>query len=214
MNAPMIYELQRPKTIDPNKKYPALFVMHGIGSNEQNMLSLVHGMEEQFFIFSIRGHLPQPPGYAFFTIQGYGKPHREVFDQAIGKLTSFIEYATEQYPVEQSQLYLLGFSQGAILSLTLGLTLGDRIKGIVALSGYIPGFVKEEYGKQSVDHMSLFISHGEMDQVLPYEWGVANHEYYQGLGASVTFKSYQDGHTVSIQNLHDFQQWLLASLTK
>ena len=42
----------------------------------------------------------------------------------------------------------MGFSQGAILSMTLGLKLGNRIKGIIALSGYIPAFVKEEYDIQ------------------------------------------------------------------
>ncbi|MEH7123404.1 esterase [Bacillus sp. JJ1773] len=214
MNSPMVYELRRPKEVAPNKTYPALFVMHGIGSNEQNMLSLVNGLEEEFFIFSIRGHLEHPPGFAFFTIQGYGRPHREVFDQAITNLTSFIEYASDQYPLDSSQLYLMGFSQGAILSMTLGLTLGERIKGIIALSGYIPGFIKEEYDVKPVHNMSLFISHGEMDQVLPYEWGVANKEYFQALGASVTFKTYQEGHTVSLQNFQDYMKWLQDSLKK
>jgi phospholipase/carboxylesterase len=209
-----VYELRRPEKIDPNKQYPALFVMHGIGSNEQNMLSLVNGIEEQFFIFSIRGHLEHPPGFAYFTIQGYGKPHRDVFDQAIGKLTGFIDDAIKQYPLDIRNLYLLGFSQGAILSMTLGLTLGERIKGIVALSGYIPGFVKDEYKVNSVDQMSLFISHGEMDQVLPYDWGVESNEYFRRLGADVTFKSYHEGHTVSLQNFQDYKNWLLDSLEK
>jgi phospholipase/carboxylesterase len=173
------------------------------------MLSLINGLEEHFFIFSIRGSLKQSPGYAYFTIQGYGKPHKEVFDQAVTKLTSFIEYASKQYPLNLSQLYLLGFSQGAILSMTLALILGDRIKGVVALSGYIPGFVKEEYEIKPVDKTSLFISHGDMDQVLPYDWGVANSEYFKSLGAKVTFKTYHEGHAVSMQNMKDFTEWFL-----
>ena len=214
MNSPMIYELRRPAQTEPGKTYPALFLMDGIGSNEQNMLSLVNGLEDRFYIFSIRGHLPQPPGYAFFTIQGYGKPHREVFDEGIRKLTSFIDYACEDYPLDESQLFLLGFSQGAILSMTLGLTLGSRIKGIIALSGYIPAFVKEEYQIQSVDNLSLFISHGVLDQVLPFDWGVANNEYFSGLGADVTFKTYQEGHTVSMDNHRDFMNWLMEKVEK
>jgi len=214
MNSPMIYELRRPAQTEPGKTYPALFLMHGIGSNEQNMLSLVNGLEDRFYIFSIRGHLPQPPGYAFFTIQGYGKPHREVFDEGIRKLTSFIDYACGEYPLDESQLFLLGFSQGAILSMTLGLTLGSRIKGIIALSGYIPAFVKEEYAIQPVDNLSLFISHGEMDQVLPFDWGLANNEYFSGLGADVTFKTYKEGHSVSLDNHRDFMNWLMEKVEK
>ncbi|PLS17411.1 esterase [Bacillus sp. M6-12] len=214
MNSPMIYELKKPSQIVPNKTYPALFVMHGMGSNEKNMLSLVDGLEDTFYIFSVRGHLSQPPGFAYFTIQGYGKPDRQVFDYGISQLTSFIDYATEQYPIDASQLYLLGFSQGAIVSMTLGLTLENRIKGIIALSGYIPGFVKEEYSLKPVDKLSLFISHGELDNILPYEWGLDSNEFFRQLGANVTFQSYKEGHTVSLKNQQDFTKWLLNDLEK
>lgn len=210
----MIYEIRKPRELDPKKTYPAIFVMHGIGSNEQNMLSLVEGLEDQFYIFSIRGHLSQPPGFAYFTIQGYGKPHREVFDEGVSKLSSFIDYAEKEYPLDKSRLFLLGFSQGAILSMTLALTLGNKINGVIALSGYIPQFVKEDYNIKPVDQLSLFISHGEMDQVLPYEWGVANEEYFRGLGSNVTFKTYQEGHTVSLKNKQDFTKWLIDNSGK
>jgi phospholipase/carboxylesterase len=212
MDAPMIYDLRKPKQVDPNKTYPALFLIHGIGSNEQNMFPLVEGLEEQFYIFSIRGPLTQPPGFAYFTIEGYGKPHREVFDQAVSQLTGFIDYASEQHPLDRSQLYLLGFSQGAILSMSLALTLGNQIKGIVALSGYIPKIVTEDYDLKPVDRLSAFISHGEMDQILPYQWGVEAQEYFKQLGANVSFHSYQEGHTVSLQNQQDFKKWILDGL--
>lgn len=212
MNSPTIYELRKPSQIEPNKTYPAIFVMHGMGSNEQNMLPLVKGLEDTFYIFSVRGPLAQPPGFAYFTIQGFGKPHREVFDHAISELTAFIDYATDSYPINPNSLYLLGFSQGAILSMTLGLTLGNRIKGIVALSGYIPGFVKEEYNIKPVNQLSLFISHGKFDNVLPYEWGVESHEFFQGLGSQVTFQSYSEAHTISLENQQDLMKWILADL--
>ncbi|MBP0727219.1 esterase [Bacillus sp. RG28] len=214
MEAPMIYELRRPKNFQEGETYPAIFVMHGIGSNEQNMLSLVNGLDDSFFIFSIRGHLSQPPGFAYFTIQGFGKPHREVFDEGVNKLTSFIDYASEQYPIDLNRLYLLGFSQGAILAMTLGVTLGNKIKGIVALSGYIPLFVKEEYNIDPGENLSVFISHGKMDQVLPFGWGIENVDFFNKLGIPVTFKEYAEGHTVSNENLQDFHQWLLDDLQK
>jgi phospholipase/carboxylesterase len=209
MDAPMIYDLRKPKSVDPDKTYPALFLIHGIGSNEQNMFPLVEGLEEQFYVFSIRGPLAHPPGFSYFTIEGYGKPHRDVFDQAVSRLTSFIDYASEQYSLDRSQLYLLGFSQGAILSMSLALTLGNQIKGIVALSGYIPKIVTEDYDVKPVSELSVFLSHGEMDQILPYEWGVEAQEYFNQLGAKVSFHSYQEGHTVSLQNQRDFKKWIL-----
>lgn len=209
MEAPMLYELRRPNPAKPEKKYPALFVMHGIGSNELNMLPLVEDLKENFYIFSIRGHLPQTTGYAYFTIQGYGKPHRESFDDGMDQLSKFIQYASDTYPLDLNEIYLLGFSQGAISAMTLGITLGDKIKGIVALSGYIPLFVKEEYPVQTGSHLNAFVSHGEYDQILPYEWGKENVEYFKRLGVPVTFKTYPEVHTISTENMKDIQAWLL-----
>ena len=210
MSAPLIYEMRRPNDLDPTKSYPALFIMHGMGSNEKDMMSLVSGFEEQFFIFSIRGPLAQPPGFAFFTIEGYGKPHRQAFDLAVEQVIGFKDWATGEYPVDKDQIYLLGFSQGAILSMTVGLV--TDVKGIVALSGYIPEFIKTEFKDKSMNNLSLFISHGEVDQVLPFEWGQASRDYFQQLGADVTFRNYPSPHTVSMQNYQDFEKWLLDSL--
>ena len=95
MKNQLIYELRTPEHIEPGKKYPVIFLLHGMGSNEQNMMSLVSGIEKELFVFSIRGPIQQPPGYAFFTIQGFGNPHRDVFDSAVNKLENFIEYAVK-----------------------------------------------------------------------------------------------------------------------
>ncbi|WP_349654938.1 dienelactone hydrolase family protein [Neobacillus sp. 114] len=214
LKSSLTYSLLKPEQVDPDKSYPALFLMHGMGSNEQDLLPLVAGLEEKFFIFSIRGPLVQPPGFAFFTIEGFGKPDRHVFDETVGMISNFIDDVLAEYPVDPNQLYLAGFSQGAILSMSLAIKLGNRIKGIAALSGYIPRFVKEEYEKNPVEELSLFISHGEFDQILPYQWGVENDEYFRSLGAKVAFHSYPAGHTVSLKNQQDFTQWLINKLEK
>lgn len=213
MESSLYYEFRKPNKIDPHKTYPALFMMHGMGSNEQNMFPLVQGLEEQMFIFSIRGPISNGQGFSFFTIEEYGKPHRDIFQQSLRELTQFIEYASKQYPIDQSQLFLLGFSQGSILSMSLALTLGNRIKGIVALSGYLPKHIlREEYDIQSVEGLSVFISHGEVDGILPYEWGVEAQEYFKELNANVSFHSYPEGHSVSVQNQQDFKKWIQDQL--
>ncbi|WP_223635611.1 alpha/beta hydrolase [Planococcus sp. 4-30] len=212
MSAPLIYEMRGPNDLDPTKTYPALFIMHGMSSNEKDMLSLVSGFEEQCFIFSIRGPLAQPPGFAFFTIEGYGKPHRHAFDRAVEQVIGFVDWTKDEYPVDKAQIYLMGFSQGAILSMTVGLKTENPVKGIVALSGYVPAFVKTEFRDKSMKGLSLFISHGEMDQALPFEWGEASRDYFQQLRADVTFKNYPSPHTVSMENYQDFNKWLSDSL--
>ncbi|RLL47768.1 esterase [Oceanobacillus piezotolerans] len=208
MNATLHYEIRKPANIQSGKQYPALFLIHGMGSNEQDLLPLTHGLEESCFVFSIRGPIDQPPGYAFFTIEGFGKPHRSSFDEAISKLIQFIDYTCEEYPIESDKLYLMGFSQGAILSMSLGLVLGDkRVKGIAALSGYIPEIVKKDYDKKPVGEISIFISHGEQDPALPFTWAPESVRVYSEMGANVTFRKYQAGHTVTQENYQDLRKW-------
>jgi len=212
MNNSLDYTIHLPDDLEKGKKYPVIYAMHGLGSNEENILGLVRELRNDFILIGIRGPLQQGNGFAYFTIQGYGNPHREVFDKSIKLLESFIEYAGKTYPIDQDHQYLLGFSQGAILSMTLALTLGNKVKGIVALSGYIPKFVKEEYPIKSVENVSIYLSHGEYDHIFPLTIGKENEEYFKSRSKHVRFTSYLTGHEVSQENQQDFTQWIYNDL--
>jgi len=208
MSAPLSYEVRLPDNFDPELKYPVIFALHGMGANEQNMLSLLEDINKDFIVIAIRGNLPQGNGYSYFYIQSIGNPERELFDQAVQQLEQFIRYATDKYPIDPSKRYLLGFSQGAILSMTLALTMGEQIKGIVALNGYIPTFVQAEYPIKPIPNMSVFISHGEHDPIFPLQRGDANYEYFRKASDHVAYKVYATGHEVSGANIQDFTKWL------
>jgi len=212
MKSPLEYKILLPANMEEGKKYPVIYVMHGIGSNEENILGLVQELRNDFILIGIRGSLQQGNGFAYFTIQGFGNPHREVFDRSIELLESFIEYASKTYPIDETHQYLLGFSQGAILSMTLALTLGNKIKGIVALSGYVPKFVKEEYPIKPIDEVSVYISHGEFDPIFPLQIGKENEEFFKGRNNHIRFTSYPVGHEVSYENQKDFIHWIYQDL--
>ncbi|OES43419.1 alpha/beta hydrolase [Domibacillus iocasae] len=205
----MHYALHQPAQVEEGRQYPAIFLMHGLGSNEQDLLPLLDELED-VYVFSMRGPLSQPPGFAFFTIQGFGNPHRPVFEETVEKITAFIDYACSHYPVDSERLYTMGFSQGAILAMTLGLSLNGRIKGAAALSGYIPSFVQEAYAEKLAYPLSLFISHGEMDSIFPLAWGEANAEFFRERGADVVFHIDSSGHAVSHAVQKNLIQWFQA----
>lgn len=212
MQSPFVFELKKPTYLKENKKYPALFMMHGMGSNEQNLLPLVEGFQETMFIFSLRGPFIQPPGYAFFRMEELGKPDRQSFVDTINKIDDFLKFIIQSYPIDEKQVYLLGFSQGAMLATSLSIKMSDSIKGVVALSGYIPSFVQDEYREQPLQNLHLFLSHGEQDPVLPFQWGVSSYNYLKEHGANITFKSYPAGHWVTQENFEDIRSWLSEAL--
>ncbi len=92
--------------------------------------------------------------------------------------------------------------------MTLALTMGSQLKGIVALNGYIPDFVKTEYSLRGITDVSIFASHGEYDSVFPVRIGHETAAYLQEQTERVTFKLYPTDHGVSEENQHDLLEWI------
>lgn len=92
--------------------------------------------------------------------------------------------------------------------MTLALTMGEQLKGIIALNGYIPDFVKTEYSLRSIKDVSVFASHGEYDSVFPVRIGHATAAYLKDYTEHLTFKLYPTDHGVSEVNQVDFLKWI------
>lgn len=208
MTAPYSYDVQLPAGMVEGRRYPVIFTLHGKGSNERNMLNLVSPLADAFIIIGIRGDRVLGNGYQYYDLKSLGNPIREQFDEAMTRLTAFIDHATAAYPIDPGRRYVLGFSQGAILAMSLALTMGDALRGIVALSGYVPEFVKTEYALRSVADVAMFISHGEFDSVFPVAIGHANRDYFRKLTSKLQFSTYGTDHGVSPENQEDFVKWL------
>ena len=206
MKSPFIFTHTAPKIV--TDKQPAIFLLHGMGSHEEDLPQLVQEFEDSHHIFSLRGPIEFDPGYAFFTMEEEGKPIRVIFDDVLTYIQNFIYEAIEEYGLDKEGIYVLGFSQGAVLAQSLALTMGEMIRGIVALSGYVPDFVKTEYRKRSVDHLNIFISHGDYDYIIPPQWGAESRDYFESQGANVAFKTYSDGHGVTPENRKDLIMFL------
>lgn len=199
--------------INTGEKQPAIFLLHGLGSNEQDLLQLVEAFEGSCHIFSLQGPIKHSPGYAFYTFEEEGFPTREVFDKVIQFTQAFIFEAISEFDLDMEKIYVVGFNQGAVVAQTLALVMGSAIRGTAALSGFIPEFVAVEYNKLPLDKSKIFISHGEYDYVYPFAWGEGSAAFFKDLGAEVTFKVYPDGHGVNPQNLKDLAAFIAADIS-
>lgn len=208
MNSPYEYSIHFPSNMEDGKNYPVVFALHGIGYNEQDMLALVEDLKEEFILIGVRGNLTYQNGYAYYFLKSYGNPERELFDSSMKNLQAFIEYASKKYPIDPERKYLIGFSQGAILSMSLALVLGDEMKGIVAMNGYVPSFVPEEYPVRSIKHMSVFITQGETDEIFPLHVGQENYDYLRLIAGSVKYTIYPAGHEITTEIQKDVVTWL------
>lgn len=194
--------------------YPTIFCLHGIGHTENHMLQVVEDLKDECILIGIRGHLPYENGYCYYELKGYGNPVRPLFDKAVDKLIDFMEDISNKYPIDPQQRYLIGFSQGAILSMTLALMLGEKIKGIVPMNGYIPNFVKKEYPIKSIEHLSVFHCQGDTDPIFPLHIGFENDTYLRKNAHKVKCSIYPNGHKISENAKQDVINWLRYEISQ
>lgn len=212
--APLSLEhLIRPNTV-PSENPPVLFMLHGYGSNEEDLFSFAAELPAELFIISIRApYTLEPFGFAWYAINfdaAYGKWSDD--QQAIEsreKIVAFIDDACKSYNVDKTQVTLLGFSQGTILSYAVALSYPEKIKNVIALSGYInKGILKEDYKDSDHSGLNIYASHGQVDQVIPVEWAQRAPEFLKSREISHHYEEFPVGHGVAPQNFYSFKNWL------
>lgn len=206
MISDFIYKVSEP-TNKNKESYPAIFLMHGMGSNENDLPSIVKEMEKDYYIFSLRGPISQGPGFAFFTIERIGKPHPDPYYRILNDIQNFIEEATNHYPLDKQKMYLLGFSQGAIISQSLAALLGNKLAGIVSLGGYLPDLVLEEKKDVTMEGLRVFLAHGIQDNIIPFVWSEKSKDYFESVGAEVHYYPYTGGHFVTPQLVEQIEEY-------
>ncbi|MEO0572365.1 MAG: alpha/beta fold hydrolase [Bacteroidota bacterium] len=215
MNAvPLSLEhLIQPNTV-PSDTPPVLFMLHGYGSNEEDLFSFATELPAELFIISVRAPYPlEPFGHAWYAINfdaAFGKWNDD--QQAIesrGKIVTFIDEACRAYGVDKTNVTLLGFSQGTILSYAVALSYPEKVKNVIALSGYInEGILKEDHERKDCSHLSIYASHGQVDQVIPVEWAQRAPEFLKKKGVTYLYEEFPVGHGVAPQNFYSFKSWL------
>lgn len=213
MSLSLEYIIKEPKVI--LEKNPLLLLLHGYGSNEEDLFSFSSELPENYYIVSARAPYPLPPyGNAWYAIDFDANMNKFSNDeQAIESrdlILTFIDELLEKYPIDQNNINLIGFSQGAILSYAIALSYPQKINKVVALSGYFnQNIMKDGYENNDFSKLSFFVSHGSVDQVIPVEWARKNPEVLNLLNVKNEYHEYNVGHGVAPQNFFDFKRFLI-----
>ncbi len=197
---------------------PLLLLLHGIGSNEADLFGLSAQLDERFFVVSVRAPIVLGPGaFGWFNIEF--TPAGLVADlvqarSSLGLLAHFIDELLAAYPVDPRGVYLGGFSQGAMMSLSLTLTQPDKLAGVVAMSGRFPAQLFEQAAAPAaLTGLPILVTHGLYDPVLPIQYGREIRDRLTALPVALTYREYPMGHEVSLASLQAVTGWLSATLT-
>jgi len=206
------YIVREPNTQTQNTSL--LILLHGYGSNEEDLFSFATELPEDLIIVSAKA--PQNLGfgsYAWYTIN-FNNTQDKFSDiseaiEARDKIATFIDEIQERYNIKPNKTFLLGFSQGTILSYAIALNYPEKVQKIIALSGYInPELLPNNIETIDYSDLDVFSSHGSVDQVIPVSWAQKSPYFLDKLAIKNSYKEYPVGHGVAPQNFYDFKKWI------
>ena len=200
--------------------------MHGLGADGNDFPPIIPELKLPTtagirFIFP---HAPMMPvtcnnGYvmrAWFDILSMAGGKRDVNAETVVASVELIRglIARENARgMPSSNIVLAGFSQGAAMAYTLGLTHPEPLAGMIAMSGYIPTpqWVEQHY-QASNRHVPIFAAHGDYDDVLPIALGEAARDLAMQLNDAVEWHTWPMPHTLCLEEVLAIGEWLTARL--
>jgi len=209
------YLIKEPKIV--LDKNPMLLLLHGYGSNEEDLFSLASELPEEYYVISARAPYDMMYGsYAWYAIN-FGADESKFSDieqaqQSRDLIVNFIDELVDKYPIDAKNVTLVGFSQGCILSYAVALSYPQKIQRVIAMSGYFNAKIAvESFAQNDFSNLKIFASHGSVDQVVPVDWARKVAPALQQLGIDIVYEEYPVGHGIAQQNFYDFKNWLIQT---
>lgn len=207
------YLMQLPA--ETSKHAPVIILLHGYGSNEKDLFDLRSFFPKNYIVISVRApySLSTGGGYQWYesaTINGKRDGKKDQLDNSRQLITTLITQVVKKYKADAKNVYVMGFSQGAIMSYQVGLTDPAAVKGIGVLSGTIFNSLKPMVkASPELNRLRIFISHGTADERIPFNDGKAASDYLKSIGLKPEFHAYDGmGHQINKEVLKDLLAWL------
>uniref|UniRef100_UPI004048CE39 alpha/beta hydrolase n=1 Tax=Roseivirga sp. TaxID=1964215 RepID=UPI004048CE39 len=199
---------------DSVAKSPLLILLHGHGSNENDLFSLSNSVPNNWIVASVRGPYQMAENsyrwYDVKMVNGKIVINIDEEERSRKKLMQLIAEMTQKYNVDNEKIVVAGFSQGANMAQSLGLGEPNLITGFGVLSGR---FVEEfsPYISKSITlkNSKAFIAHGSGDTMLPKTYASENITKLKELGIQITYCEDSNGHSISTKQWSEFAKWLL-----
>ncbi len=204
------YRLRLPAPAKPTK---LLVLLHGVGGNETNLLNLADGIDPDTLVVLGRGPLQMGgPQFAWFRVSFTANGPQispEEAERSRTLLITLLQQLQQQHGIAPTQTVIAGFSQGGIMSASVGLSSPESVRGFGLLSGRIlPELEPVIASKERLSTLTAFLSHGEQDNTLPVHWAHRSDALLTQLGVPHSLKLYAMDHGISAAMQADFVKWL------
>jgi len=195
-------------------KTEVLVMLHGITSNADRLKPYGEVLNPDALLISLEAPIVlSTDSFAWFSLDFSREGSFHHWDEAKKSLTlleKLFDEISEQFKIPAHQISLLGFSQGAIM--TLGLLLGGKhnLGAYYVYAGTIlPEFLSigRSIQTSTLKRRPVFLGHGALDRVLPVHLAHVTAAFLNSLAANYNFKSYPVNHDISWDYIDDAKIW-------
>ena len=201
------------KSNNTNEKSGSIFMFHGYGSNKEDLFSLEQYLPQSHTIISLEAPLKLPfGGFSWFDIDysdvienNLDKRYKEI-NESIDGLLNNIDKHIETENLNESDVSILGFSQGGSICWKLGLDFSNKFRRVIPLSSFIhPSYLNDDLNDYK--GLEIYSSHGTLDEVIPIS---LVEKYIESLAKNnnLVFDRFEAGHTISQMNLLSLINWI------
>ena len=190
-------------------------LLHGYGANGADLIGLAPAVQQILPTMSFIA--PDAPdmcaqnsaGFEWFDLDDFSPAARQRgAAYAWPKLSAFLASVTETHQIGYDQLVLIGFSQGAAMSLHAALQLEEAIHAVIGFSGFLPHSNPKNHGATCPIHLV----HGDCDPVVPIQASVQAQSTLQALGFQISLHQCAGlTHGINDEGLHSAVKFLQNS---
>jgi phospholipase/carboxylesterase len=200
------------KPAQSTKPKSLVVLLHGVGGSETHLVDFADALGPDILAIMPRGPLTLGAGqYAWFRVNFTSTGpviNAMEAEQSRQTLLKFVQQLQSAYGIAPEKTVIAGFSQGGILSASVGLSAPALVAGFGILSGRIlPELAPHIADKTHLKQLRAFIGHGQFDNKLPVEWAQRAEQLLTDLGVAHTARRYPMGHEISVAIHADFVDW-------
>ncbi|HUR82915.1 MAG TPA: alpha/beta hydrolase [Thermoanaerobaculia bacterium] len=194
------YRLEVPSQRAGSESMPMVIMIHGRGADMNDLADLAPLLDTPTGARFVFPNAPKPfeayPGMSFgwTWFEGW-PPEQSSVSESREVLLQFLDEITAEYPT--SSLIISGFSQGAMMSLDVGLR--RDAAAIIAMSG---GLYDHDLPDLSARRQTpVLISHGAIDEVVSVNYARRARAVLEAAGFDVEYHEYPMGHQVVMEEV-------------
>jgi thioredoxin 1 len=186
-----------------------LLLMHGIGSNENDLAGLAPHIDPDGYFVTVcpRGPYSYGPGFAWFR---FDTPDQAdpTMASSLDAVDAVVDAACEEHGLKREEMVVGGFSMGGAMSLVLAFRKSEKPRpaGVLVMSGFLPPLAVDL--DWSGDLPPVLMQHGTRDPMVSIDRARAAAQTLKEHNVPLVFREYPMEHNVTPESVRDAKEWL------